>query len=88
MDPQKVVEIIWKDEIKKAKNPNEVRQAKLKELLETYVKFPVHGAEYLMVNEIIKPQDTRPALIRRLEYLANKKEAWPVPYKKHSLIPR
>ncbi|MFC1977663.1 acyl-CoA carboxylase subunit beta [Chloroflexota bacterium] len=88
MAPKKVVGKIWKDEIAQADKPDEVRQSKLKELLETYIKFPYHGAEYLMVNEIIDPRDTRPALIRRLEYLANKKEPWPVPWKKHSLIPR
>ncbi len=88
MDPKEVVEIIWKDDIAKADSPDEVRQSKLKELLETYVRFPYHGAEYLMVNEIIDPRDTRPALIRRLEFLASKKEPWPIPWKKHSLLPR
>ncbi len=87
MDPKEVVDIIWEDEIKGAENPDEVRQRKLKELLETYIKFPFHAAEYLMVNEIIDPRDTRPALIKRLESLANK-EPSPKPWRKHSLIPR
>ncbi len=87
MDPKEVVEIIWKDEIARAEKPDEVREKKYKELLDTYIDYPFHGAEYLMVDEIIDPRETRPALIRRLEVLAHK-EAQPRPWRKHILMPR
>ena len=87
MNPREVVDIIWKDEIARAQKPDEVREAKYKELLSTYIDYPFHAAEYLMVDEIIDPRETRPALIRRLEILANK-EAQPRPWRKHVLMPR
>jgi len=64
-----------------------VRIKKHKELLDKYIDYPFHAAEYLMVDEIIDPRDTRTALIRRLEVLANK-EAQPRPWRKHILMPR
>ncbi|MFC1928270.1 acyl-CoA carboxylase subunit beta [Chloroflexota bacterium] len=87
MDPREVVEKIWKEEIERAKKPDEVREKKYQELLDTYIDYPFHAAEYLMVDEIIDPRDTRSALIRRLEVLANK-EAQPRPWRKHPLMPR
>ena len=87
MDPREVVEKIWKEEIARAKKPDEVREQKYQELLDKYIDYPFHAAEYLMVDEIIDPRDTRSALIRRLEVLANK-EAQPRPWRKHPLMPR
>ncbi len=87
MDPKEITEIIWKDEIAQAKKPDELREKKYKELLDTYIDYPFHAAEYLMVDEIIDPRDTRPSLIKRLEILANK-EAEPRPWRKHGLMPR
>ncbi|MFC1982071.1 acyl-CoA carboxylase subunit beta [Chloroflexota bacterium] len=87
MDPKEVVDIIWKDEIKRAEDPDAVRQRKHRELLETYLRFPFHAAEYLMVDEIIDPRDTRPALIKRLEFLSEKVGP-PRAWRKHSLFPR
>lgn len=87
MEPKEVVDIIWKEEIAMAKQPDEVRRLKLQELLQNHVRFPFHAGEQLMVNEIIDPSETRPILIRTLEVLANKQ---PVgrPRKRHSLMPR
>ncbi|MFC1940675.1 acyl-CoA carboxylase subunit beta [Chloroflexota bacterium] len=87
MDPREVVEKIWKEEIAKAKKPDEVREEKYRELLDKYIDYPFHAAECLMVDEIIDPRDTRSALIRRLEILANK-EAQPRPWRKHPLMSR
>ncbi len=87
MDPKEAVEIIWKDEIAQAAKPDEVREKKYKELLKTYIDYPFHAAEYLMVDEIVNPKDTRPELIKRLEVLAHK-EAEPRPWRKHVLMPR
>ncbi len=87
MDPREVVEKIWKEEIASSNKPDEVREQKYKELLAKYIDYPFHAAEYLMVNEIIDPRETRPMLIRRLEILAHK-EAQPRPWRKHVLMPR
>ncbi|MBI2917851.1 MAG: acyl-CoA carboxylase subunit beta [Chloroflexi bacterium] len=87
LDPKEVVETIWKEEIAESPHPEEVRRNRLEELLKTYIKFPFHAAEYLMVDDIIDPRDTRPHLIRALDMLANKPPE-PRPWKKHSLIPR
>ncbi len=87
MDPKRIVEIIWKDEIAQAEKPDEVREKKYKELLDTYIDYPFHAAEYLMVDEIIDPRETRPVLINRLEVLANK-EVQPRPWRKHPLMQR
>ncbi len=87
MDPDEVVDIIYKEEIESSKDPERVRKEKLDELLRDYIQFPFHSAEHLMVNEIIDPRDTRPILIRTLKTLAHK-EPFPRPWKKHSLIPR
>lgn len=87
MDPREVVEIIWKEEIARAGQPDEVREKKYKHLLDKYIDYPFHAAEYLMVDEIIDPRNTRPALIHRLEALADK-EAQARPWRKHVLMPR
>ncbi len=87
MNPKEAVEIIWKEEIAQAPKPDEMREKKYKELLDTYIDYPFHAAEYLMVDEIIDPRDTRPALIRRLEVLSHK-EAQPRPWRKHVLMSR
>ena len=85
--PEEAMEIIYKEEIGSAKNPEEVRNEKLAELLNKYYNYPYHAVEQAMVDELIDPRDTRPLLIRALENLANKKPT-SRPWKKHSLIPR
>ena len=87
MDPKEVVEIIWKEEIAKAERPDEEREKRYKELLATYIDYPFHAAEYLMVDEIIDPRETRPALIKRLAALEHK-VAEPRPWRKHVIMPR
>jgi len=87
MDPEEVVNIIYKEEISSSKEPDAVRKQRLDELLKNYIVYPYHAAEQLMVNEIIDPRDTRPVIIRTLKSLANK-EPSPRPWRKHSLIPR
>ncbi len=87
MDPKEVVEIIWKEEILKAERPEEERERRYKELLATYIDYPFHAAEYLMVDEIIDPRETRPALIKRLAALEHK-VAEPRPWRKHVIMSR
>ena len=87
MNPEEVVEIIYKDEISLSTNPNNVRRDRLAQLLKDYIRYPYHAAEQLMVNDIIDPRDTRPVLIRTLEALANKQPGMML-WKKHNLVPR
>jgi acetyl-CoA/propionyl-CoA carboxylase len=87
LDPKEVVEIIWKDEIAQAEKPGKVREEKYRALLDTYIDYPFHAAEYLMVDEIIDPRDTRREVIKRLEVLTHK-EAQARPWRKHVLMPR
>lgn len=87
MDPNLVVEKIWGREIAEAKDPEKERAKWHKHLLDTYIRFPFHAGEYLMVDEIIDPRNTRPMLINRLEYMSNK--VGPAkPWRKHSLLTR
>jgi acetyl-CoA carboxylase carboxyltransferase component len=87
MNPEEVVNIIYKEEIDSSKDPDSVRREKLDELLRNYIHYPYHAAEQLMVDEIIDPRDTRPILISTLKTLTHK-EPIPRPWRKHSLIPK
>jgi acetyl-CoA carboxylase carboxyltransferase component len=87
MDPREAVEKIWKDEIAKADKPDEVREQRYKYLLDNYIDFPFHAAEYLMVDDIIDPRDTRRLLIEAFNVL-EKKEVQLRPWRKHPLMPR
>jgi acetyl-CoA carboxylase carboxyltransferase component len=87
IDPEEAVDRIYGPEIAAAENPSQVRGERLQGLLDTYMRFPFHAGEQLMVEDIIDPRDTRPVLIRTLRLLAHKGE--PVrPGRKHSLVPR
>jgi len=86
VDPAEAVNVIYKEEINSSKEPERMRREKLDELLKNYFNYPYHAAEQLMVNEIIDPRDTRPAVIRTLRTLADK-EPNPRPWKKHNLTP-
>ncbi len=76
--------IIHRREIQTADDP----KAKEGEKIEEYRKLfynPYVAASQGYINAIIKPRDTRPAIIAALEALRNKKESRPA--KKHGNIP-
>jgi propionyl-CoA carboxylase beta chain len=84
MGPQGAVEVVYKKEIERSTNPEEL----IKELMKQYVeKFanPYIAAELGYVDDVIEPADTRPILIRSLEMLETKKDSNPP--KKHGNIP-
>lgn len=84
MGAEGAVNIIFRNEIKKAKNPEET----IKELIEEYrEKFasPYKAAELGYVDEIIEPEETRPKIIQALEILKNKVDT--NPWRKHGNIP-
>ncbi|MDP2952844.1 MAG: acyl-CoA carboxylase subunit beta [Chloroflexota bacterium] len=87
IDPERAVDQIYGKEIEAAPNPQEERERRLQGLLKEYVRFPSHAGEYLMVEDIIDPRETRPILVKTLNLLENK--GTPTrPWRKHSLLPR
>lgn len=85
MNPDGAVNIIYRNEIAAAENPEEVRARRLAEYKATFGRFPYHAAQMRWVEEIIDPRDTRPLLIQALTTLRHKTEERP--WKKHGNIP-
>ena len=84
MGPEGAVNIIFKDDIAEAEDPVGER-ARLVGAYETEFASPYVAAARGYVDEVIKPSETRPRLIRSLEVLADKRET--NPRKKHGNIP-
>jgi propionyl-CoA carboxylase beta chain len=84
MGPEGAVNIIFKDEIAAADDPVAER-ARLVATYEAEFANPYVAAARGYVDEVIKPSETRPRLIRSLEILADKRET--NPRKKHGNIP-
>src|SRR6267378_2287391 len=84
MGPEGAVNIVFRNELSKAKNADTAR----KELVQTYrdtFANPYKAAELGYVDEVILPEDTRPQLCRSLQMLRNKRQD--VPQRKHGNIP-
>lgn len=84
MGPDGAANIIYKGELKEAKNPQEKR----KELVERYrEKFanPWKVAELGYIDAVIEPSESRLQVIRALEMLQSKRQS--SPWKKHGNIP-
>ena len=84
MGPKGAVEIIFKNEISKSKNPKK----KTDELMAEYRKKfanPYVAAERGYIDNVIKPHETRTLLINGLETLSTKVDG--NPKKKHGNIP-
>ena len=78
------VNIIFKDEIARAEDPDALREAKVTEYIEKFANpYVAAGRGYL--DEIIEPRHTREKLIIALDMLKNKRES--TPPKKHGNIP-
>ncbi len=76
--------IIFRRELEKADNTEQLLQEKIKEYREEFAN-PYKAAEHLHVDDIIDPAETRPRLIEALEMGMNKVEDRPA--KKHGIIP-
>jgi propionyl-CoA carboxylase beta chain len=84
MGAKGAAEIIFKNEIAKADDP----EAKLKEKELEYISHfanPYRAAERGYIDEVIKPEDTREKLIKAFKMLENKVAK--LPKKKHGNIP-
>jgi propionyl-CoA carboxylase beta chain len=78
------VNIIYRNAIEKAANPQAERERLVAEYRQTFAN-PFKAAELGYIDEIIMPADTRAHLIRSLDMLQNKREKNPP--KKHGNIP-
>jgi propionyl-CoA carboxylase beta subunit len=84
MGPDGAVNIIFRNEIEKAKNPEEERARLVADYRKTFAN-PYKAAELGYIDEVIQPEETRPRLIGALEMLQNKRDKNPP--KKHGNIP-
>lgn len=84
MGPEGAVNILYRKEIEKVEDKEQFRKQKIEEYREKFTT-PYHGASKQIVDVIIKPQETRPQLIRALELLKDKSER--IPERKHGNIP-
>ena len=84
MGPKGAVEIIFKNEIEKAKDPKQETERLINEYREKFAN-PYIAAERGYIDSVIKPHETRAELIKGLEMLASKVDS--NPKKKHGNIP-
>jgi propionyl-CoA carboxylase beta chain len=84
MGPEGAVSIIFRNEISKAEDGLAERD-RLSTDYRAKLATPYKAAELGYVDEVIRPEDTRPKIIRSLEMLKNKRDS--NPSKKHGNIP-
>ena len=84
MGPKGAVEIIFKNEISKSKNPKKKTDKLMEEYREKFAN-PYVAAERGYIDNVIKPHETRTLLINGLETLSTKVDG--NPKKKHGNIP-
>jgi len=84
MGPDGAVNIIFREAIQKAKDPQLERERLVSDYRQKFAN-PFKAAELGYIDEVIMPADTRPRLIRALDMLHNKREKNPP--KKHGNIP-
>jgi propionyl-CoA carboxylase beta chain len=78
------VNIIFRNEIKNSKNPEETRRQLVAEYQEKFAS-PYKAAELGYVDKIIGPEETRPKIIQALDILKTKVDS--NPWRKHGNIP-
>jgi methylmalonyl-CoA carboxyltransferase large subunit len=84
MGPEGAVNIVYRDQIKGAENPQALREKFINEYREQFANPYIGGARNL-IDDIIEPKDTRRYLSLALESLRTKRDMRP--QKKHGLIP-
>jgi len=84
MGPEGAVNIIFRKDITTAKDVNGERQRLIGEYRDKFAN-PYKAAELGYIDEVIKPEDTRPRVIRAFEMLRTKRQENPP--KKHGNIP-
>ena len=84
MGPDGAVNIIFRKELEKAKDPVTRKAELVAEYREKFAS-PYVAAERGYIDDVIEPKETRPRLINALAMLSNKRDANPA--KKHGNIP-
>lgn len=84
MGEEGAVQILYGKDIKVAADPEAVREEKRQEYRQKY-GTPYYGASRMIADVVIRPQETRPRLIRALKLLKDKKKSFPA--RKHGNIP-
>jgi propionyl-CoA carboxylase beta chain len=84
MGAEGAVNIVYRNEITRASNPQELRAEKVQEFKEKFAN-PFVAAERGYIDDVILPRETRPRVIRALRMLENKVDS--MPRKKHGNIP-
>lgn len=84
MGPEGAVDILYRKQIKEAEDPKAVRAALIEEYEKRYLN-PYIAAENGYIDDIIKPKDTRKAIVNALDSLRSK-NAMTIK-KKHGNIP-
>ncbi|GIW46629.1 MAG: methylmalonyl-CoA carboxyltransferase [Deltaproteobacteria bacterium] len=84
MGPEGAVNIIARKEIEQAEDPEAERARLATEYRNTFAN-PYRAAELGYIDEIIRPEDTRPRVIAAFEMLEGKRQT--LPPKKHGNIP-
>lgn len=84
MGAEGAVNIIYREEISKARNPEKKRKELVADYQEKFTN-PYVAASYGFVDDVIDPADTRLRIVKALEMLQNKRDT--LPAKKHGNIP-
>jgi len=84
MGPEGAANIIFKNEIAEAADPNEMRKQKVAEYTEKFAN-PYVAAANGYIDAVINPNETRKILIQTLQLSKQKKE--PRPLRKHGIPP-
>jgi len=84
MGPDGAVNIVFRKELKASDDP-EVKRKELESDYRENFANPYKAAELGYIDEVIKPEETRPRIIQALEMLARKRDTNPP--KKHGNIP-
>jgi propionyl-CoA carboxylase beta chain len=87
MGPEGAVDIVYKSELAKVKDPGERERARRQKIEEFRDRFanPYVAADRGFVDAVIQPRQTRRRIIQALEMLQNKRDKNPA--KKHGNIP-
>lgn len=84
MGPEGAVNIIFRDEIRKSKNPEETRKKLIADYRQKFAN-PYYAAEKGFIDDVIEPMHTRLKIIKGLDFLKTKRDSNPP--KKHGNIP-
>jgi len=84
MGPKGAVNVLYREELDEAENPDELRDQLIDEYREEFAN-PYTAADRGYLDAVIEPTETRPRLIQDLEMLKSKRED--SPDKKHGNIP-